>query len=491
MNGNGARGDGARGEDDGLSFALDTPIPSTLEVGHGAVLLVRGSIAPSRARSLRALVVELDGERQEFPPRGQVRFDLPDRFSRTPRGVFLPVRVAASRAGTSARLRLLALHRAGESVLLDQTIAFVASTRRPIAIDTPIAICLATYNPNPQHLERQLDSIRAQSRSDFTCIIHDDGSRLDRWAEIERLGRADSRFRVFRAERNRGFYRNFEAALALVPSSTPYVALSDQDDVWFPDKLAASIERLDANPRAQLVYSDMRIVRDDGTVTASTYWTRRRNNFRNLDTLLLANTVTGAASVMRGSLLDTALPFPPEQGPSFHDHWLACAAFVAGGLDYVDRPLYDYMQHGQNVIGHSAFGPLTVGGALWRHARNTVEMIVKPKMVPENLWTSLAFYYYGYLRMHLMTETLSMRFPDASDDVKRALALFDDRIVRAGELIFTRHVDVSRRGDTTDGVEFLLGMGLLLHKTLVPLLRPIVELKHRLVGVDPPKPAPR
>ena len=104
---------------------------------------------------------------------------------------------------------------------------------------------------------------------------------------------------------------------------------------------------------------------------------------------------------------------------------------------------------------------------------------------------ALAFYYYGYLRMHLMAETLLLRFPDASDDIKRTLALFDDRIVRAGELIFTRHVDVSRRGDTTDGVEFLLGMGLLLHKTLVPLLRSIVELKHRLVGADPPKPAPR
>jgi glycosyltransferase involved in cell wall biosynthesis len=472
------------GADDGLSFALDAPLPSELEIGRGAVFLVRGSIAPSATARLRRFDVELDGERQSFDAHGEIRFELPSRFGRTPRGVFLPVRIDARRAGTTARLRVSAIHRGSTTSLVDQPIAFVASRRAPLTIDTPIAICLATYNPDPALLERQLASIRAQSRRDWTCIIHDDGSRLDRWAAIEALAATDSRFRIHRAERNRGFYRNFEAALALVPSTTPYVALCDQDDVWFEDKLAASIARLDANPRAQLVYSDMRIVRSDGEVVAATYWNNRRNNFRNFDTLLFANTVTGAASVLRGPLLDAALPFPPEQGPSFHDHWLACAAFVAGGLEYVDRPLYDYTQHGQNVIGHSAFGPLSVAGALWRHARDTIEMMVKPGKVMSNIWSSLSFYYYGYQRMQLIAATLEMRFPEASTEVKQALALFDDRIRRAAELIVTRHLEVSRRGDTTNGVEFNLGMGLLLHKLVVPLLRPAVDLKRAILGGD-------
>jgi glycosyltransferase involved in cell wall biosynthesis len=473
--------------DDGLSFVLDAPVPAELEIGLGALLLIRGSIAPSAGKRLHSYVVELDGEPQSFDARGQIRFELPDRFGRTPRGVFLPVRVVGARAGTRVRVRVLALHRGGPTCLVDQTISFVTRAQAPVAIATPIAICLATYNPDPKLLERQMASLRAQTRRDWTCIIHDDGSRLDRWAAIEELARSDERFQVHRAERNRGFYRNFEAALALIPSTTPYVALCDQDDVWFPEKLAASIDRLDANPRAQLVYSDMRIVRSDGEVVAATYWNNRRNNFRNFDTLLFANTVTGAASVMRGSLLDAALPFPPEQGPSFHDHWLACAAFVGGGLEYVDRPLYDYTQHGGNVIGHSAFGPLSVAGALWRHAFDTVTMIVKPPKAVEYTFSALSFYYYGYLRMRLITETLRLRFPDTSGELEQTLALFDDQLRRAAELMVTRHLAVSRRGDTTDGVEFLLGMGLLLHKTLVPLMRPIVDLKRRLVGADHPQ----
>ena len=75
----------------------------------------------------------------------------------------------------------------------------------------------------------------------------------------------------------------------------------------------------------------------------------------------------------------------------------------------------------------------------------------------------------------------ALRFPARSDDIDRTLALFDDRVERAVELMIRRHYEVSRRGDTTDGVEYLLGMGLLLHKKLVPIMRPLVDLKNRLL----------
>ena len=380
-----------------------------------------------------------------------------------------------ARADTRVRLRVLAEHRGGPTCVVDQRLELVGSARRPEVIDTPIAICLATYNPDPQLLRRQLESIRAQTRRDWTCLIHDDGSRLERWAMIEELARADERFRVFRSERNRGFYRNFEAALALVPSTTPYVALSDQDDLWYPDKLAASVAALEQNPRAQLAYSDMRIVRADGTVVAPTYWATRRNNFTQLDTLFLANTVTGAASVFRGALLDVALPFPPEQGPTFHDHWLACAAFVTGGIEYVPRPLYDYTQHGANVIGHSSFKPLTVAGALRRHGFNLAEMLLMPHKAWANAWTMLGFYYLDYRRLQLIAETLRLRVPVMAPDDAAVIALFDGRPRRALELMLRRHAEIVSRGDGTEMVEFKMGLGMLLHRYLSSSLARVVD----------------
>ena len=127
-------------------------------------------------------------------------------------------------------------------------------------------------------------------------------SSLSDW---RRRSRGDERFALVRGERL-GFYRNFERALAMAPDCD-YVALCDQDDRWRSDKL----ERLLAGiGGAELVYSDARIVRPDGTVVEPSYWSVRSQP-HNLASLLLANSITGAATLFRRELLDDALPFPP------------------------------------------------------------------------------------------------------------------------------------------------------------------------------------
>ena len=81
----------------------------------------------------------------------------------------------------------------------------------------PIAICMATHQPDPELLRGQLESIRAQTDEDWTCVISDDCSEPDRYQEIVRLVGDDRRFSVSRAPEWIGFYRNFERALRLAP----------------------------------------------------------------------------------------------------------------------------------------------------------------------------------------------------------------------------------------------------------------------------------
>ena len=44
-------------------------------------------------------------------------------------------------------------------------------------------------------------------------------------------------------------------------------------------------------------------------------------------------------------------------GVPYHDHWLALVALAGGDLAYVDRPLYDYVQHRAAVQGALTRGP--------------------------------------------------------------------------------------------------------------------------------------
>jgi glycosyltransferase involved in cell wall biosynthesis len=212
---------------------------------------------------------------------------------------------------------------------------------------------MASYEPRADLFERQIRSIRAQTDTSWHCIVSDDGSS-DRGVEtIERVLGGDPRFELHRHDDRLGHYFSFERALELVPPGTPYVALADQDDEWAPDKVArlkAALER-DA---AVLAYSDQRIVTASGEVLSPTAWQERTNQCDDLLDLVVSNMVTGAASMFRGWVLDTALPLPPKLPNSYHDHWLAIVARSHGRVTYVDRPLSDYVQHEDQVVGHPA-----------------------------------------------------------------------------------------------------------------------------------------
>ena len=71
-----------------------------------------------------------------------------------------------------------------------------------------------------------------------------------------------------------------------------------------------------------------------GRVLRETLWRGRRNNHTDLASLLIANTITGAATLFRREVAELALPFPDAPGLQFHDHWLGArgAGRGRGGL---------------------------------------------------------------------------------------------------------------------------------------------------------------
>lgn len=220
----------------------------------------------------------------------------------------------------------------------------------PDANGPRVAICMATFNPPHDLLRRQLDSIRDQTHENWICLISDESSDEAAFERLRDETDGDERFVLSRNDRHLGFYRNFERAMSMAPADADYVALCDQDDRWHPRK----IERLLAGiGDALLVYSDALLVTPQGELVGDSFWTNRRNNFTNYASLLMANSVTGAASLFRRELLEDALPLPPFHFKAFHDHWLAVVALSLGRIAYVDETLYDYVQHGTALIGHA------------------------------------------------------------------------------------------------------------------------------------------
>lgn len=278
------------------------------------------------------------------------------------------------------------------------------------ACDVPgtIAICMATFEPDMELFRVQVDSLQAQTDRRWVCVISDDCSSPDRFAEIEAAIAGDHRFSASRSPGRLGFYRNFERALAMAPRASGLVALCDQDDRWHPQKLAALRAAIGD---AMLVYCDQRLTTPDGRVLRDTLWKGRRNNHTNLASLLIANSITGAATLMRREVVELALPFPDVAGYQFHDHWIGLVALAAGQITYVDRPLYDYVQHAGAV-----FGDVTVG------APHTAR---KPAHSRPDRWR--AAYFYGFRSRAFQAEVLLERCASRLTPAKRrALERFID-----------------------------------------------------------------
>jgi glycosyltransferase involved in cell wall biosynthesis len=408
-----------------LHVRLDFPLPRAVAVGRGTALFVCGWCFDPRSR-VRALDLVVDGERQPVLAHGMPRRDVLDAVAAEDpnRHAFRSGFWGLARIGPRTGPVELGIRAA----LDDGSEAQVELARIPVEEPPPappregsgdgplVAICMATYEPPAEMFRRQVESIQAQTHGNWVCAISDDCSSAERFADLEATIAGDPRFTVSRSRRRLGFYANFERALTLAPANADHVAMADQDDIWHPDKLETLLGALGG---AQLVYSDARIVTRKGELVSDTYWRDRRNNHTHIDRLLAANSVTGAATLFPRRLLDDALPFPPAQFGHFHDHWVGLTALALGDIAFVDRPLYDYVQHGSAVIGHADANRMP-------SLRSRFAALRRPPADRVRRWR-LTFYV-DVLRMMQFAAILKMRCGDRMSPRKRRAL---DRFLRA------------------------------------------------------------
>lgn len=188
----------------------------------------------------------------------------------------------------------------------------------------------------------QLESIAAQTRLPDEVVVFDDGSSdatVGTCIDFARQAPFAMTVRV-NAERL-GYARNFDRALRATAGE--YVFLSDQDDVWYPNKIEVMVAALEAVPGTSVAIHDLRYCDAEMIPTNQTKLQRVRwlgGAERSY--------VTGMATVVRGELLRCALPLP-DGAVMTHDAWLHACAAALGGRRVVPRVLADYRRHGGNA----------------------------------------------------------------------------------------------------------------------------------------------
>ncbi|WP_414526883.1 glycosyltransferase family 2 protein [Nodularia chucula] len=218
-----------------------------------------------------------------------------------------------------------------------------------------IGIVLATYNPNPEYFEKQINSIKNQSYKNWICHIVDDCSLTKYQVGIKKLIAYDPRFICHFHSDNLNHYYNFERGLqyCVEDQSITAIALADQDDIWRSDKLTVLLEKLRLES-AVLVHSDLELIDSHDKTTHPSAWEFEGRKPEKLSPqfLLLRNVITGCSLLFCTSLLPQILPFPPQsQIGWYHDWWIALVAAHQGKIAHIHQPLVRYRIHNANNVG--------------------------------------------------------------------------------------------------------------------------------------------
>jgi glycosyltransferase involved in cell wall biosynthesis len=241
-----------------------------------------------------------------------------------------------------------------------------------------VAILLCTFN-GEDFLQKQLESIVAQTHNNWVIHVSDDGSNDSTTSILnsyqESLGH--HRFKIYEGPKL-GFAKNFLSLIKNESINGDYFAFSDQDDVWHSTKLErgiSSLKTLECSLPA-LYCSRVRLINAEGQLVGMSPLRSKTPSFKNA---LVQSIAGGNTMLINPPARDLLAMTPNDVSVAAHD-WLTYLLVTASGgfVIYDKTPSLDYRQHENNLIGNKT-GILGILGILPRLKSITTERF--------SLWT--------------------------------------------------------------------------------------------------------
>lgn len=222
-----------------------------------------------------------------------------------------------------------------------------------------ISVALCTYN-GERYICEQLQSIFEQSMPVDEVVIGDDGSS-DRTIDIINSFKDKLPIRILGGSLQRGAIKNFLYAISECRGD--FIFLSDQDDIWSPNKVETIIQYFNTHSHIDAVFTDATLIDSEGKPLAGGYtlWdyffddiSRKRCEMGLMIEEFCASAhATGATMAFRKRLTDRF----PNRVDIWHDEMIARLAVSSHSLAYLPERLTCYRIHSSQQIGISPHGP--------------------------------------------------------------------------------------------------------------------------------------
>jgi hypothetical protein len=166
---------------------------------------------------------------------------------------------------------------------------------------------------------------------------------------------------------NLGVSRTFEDAIR--GASGRILFLSDQDDLWMPQKVAVVLEAFRSHPNVTLITTDGVVLDSNGAQLSETFYTGGRKFRSGFWANLFRNRFGGCTMAFRAELIGDILPFS-HRYDVLHDIWIGVRNSLSGRRTlYIQEPLVLNRRHPSTATGRE---PLTMA----RKVRNRLDLLL-------------------------------------------------------------------------------------------------------------------
>ena len=211
-----------------------------------------------------------------------------------------------------------------------------------------VSVAMATYN-GEKYIKEQIETILQNLQENDELVISDDNSYDNTINIIKSFN--DKRIKLI-AGPQKGLKQNFNNAIK--NTTGDYIFLSDQDDIWMPNKVDKICE-IFKKSNYILIQHDAIVVDENDNVIFDSFAEHRKVKTGIIKNLI-KNSYHGCCIAFRKELKEKILPIPDNI--YLHDQWIGMIAEVEGKTYFLNEKLMKYRRHSEN---NSSFKHLSIG----------------------------------------------------------------------------------------------------------------------------------
>ncbi len=205
-----------------------------------------------------------------------------------------------------------------------------------------VSVILASYNGG-KYIEEQLDSIFAQTYPIHELLVGDDGSTDNTMAILNNYAYKYKNIKIISPDdKHHGVNYNFKRLMDM--ASGDYIAISDQDDIWFPKKIEVMMKEIGNHT---LAYSNA--IPFSGVISGfkdQTFECDSSIQENQIEDIMFNNIISGHRMLVKKEFIKEIHEWNFDV---YYDWWLAISAAYRNSIVYIPYPLVLWRRHNDSM----------------------------------------------------------------------------------------------------------------------------------------------